>query len=244
MLRKSRKVRAFTLIELLVVIAIIAILAAMLLPALAKAREKAREAVSQNNLKQIGLALIMYATDNDGYEPATYCNGGGILWGKLVNPYLGPKTSWAWNPQFRGSASVWRDPSNPDQVSPMLAGGGLTYTSYGINGIHAGYNVNNRFAGTKRSRMTNPSELYAVLQYLFYGTFCWTTDGKYSIPDLGSGIQWAWYPYSEGMNILFADGHVEWVKGPVQGRGSYAGGPPSPLIHVANWTNGVHWFAN
>ena len=57
----------FTLIELLVVIAIVAILAAMLLPALSKAREKARQSVCMNNLKQIGLAVFMYAEDWDGY---------------------------------------------------------------------------------------------------------------------------------------------------------------------------------
>lgn len=81
------RLKGFTLIELLVVIAIIAILAAILFPVFARARENARRASCQSNLKQIGLGLIQYLQDYDETQPLEY-NGDGLRWMDEIYPYV------------------------------------------------------------------------------------------------------------------------------------------------------------
>lgn len=108
---KSPLRRGFTLIELLVVIAIIAILAAILFPVFAKAREQARKTACLSNMKQIGLAMFMYAQDYDevlserygGTDPSEYETFNGVgyqkTWKSNFVPYI-------------KSTAVYRCPSN------------------------------------------------------------------------------------------------------------------------------------
>ena len=130
------KQRAFTLIELLVVIAIIAILAAILFPVFAQAKAAAKVTVAISNLKQVGLALAMYANDNDDVNAPPYpladCGGGMPschTWRNAVDPY-------------EKSGALTKDPVNPaaqylDLASDPLAAAANGWTIDPTNTPHA-----------------------------------------------------------------------------------------------------------
>lgn len=199
--------KKFTLIELLVVIAIIAILAAMLLPALAKAKDKALSVSCTNNLKQTMLGVYMYKDDNKQMNvidrivtsnatsstgPFASSCGNIYFWKYSVSPYI-------------KDDNIFICPSDSSEGTTCVIN---QRRSYQPNIAMCGWCSEGRGcrSGIKDSLVLQPSGTIHIMESNYNTAACYWDQGSYSMPGNSAGR------HGSGGNIGFVDGHVSWTR--------------------------------
>lgn len=236
-----QKSKGFTLIELLVVIAIIAILAAILFPVFARARENARRASCQSNLKQIALGVFQYTQDYDEKMPILYADLDGasgyqapadgasapydLGWAKLLDPYL-------------KSSQIFQCPS--ETTTPTAGAtitGGANYTDFFYNSVAAGQSQA-QFDSTSLTVMLGDFGSGSSVSYTNGGCAVNSGGDGCAASDLTNPL--AAFPtgvalrHLDGQNYAYADGHVKWAKGAATTAGSSSTGVYNGAYGTAN----------
>jgi prepilin-type N-terminal cleavage/methylation domain-containing protein/prepilin-type processing-associated H-X9-DG protein len=215
----------FTLIELLVVIAILAILAAILFPVFAQAREAARKASCQSNVRQLGLAIRMYTSDNDERHPfgGWLPNGNGSgEWQNTVIPYIKNKgvyrcpsstdldedpanpQAWAWNRNpvsylYNNMLGRDRQP-RPDSAIVNPADCWMVVEGHSDWGCPNNSCVGVDWQGRPNTTWLMEDTIFGDAGPLVHGWLSW------------QGFTWGLPRHGGGANVCYADGHVKWVK--------------------------------
>jgi len=199
MVKRVKVKKGFTLIELLVVIAIINILAGMLLPSLTRAREQARRAACLSNLRQIGMALAMYASENDGFYPPENSSPRNAMDLDLLFPsYLdNAEVFWCPSDAVRPVRVTWDDPERNDVAD----------CSYGYLGNLSGEVAEpvDPVRGGRPRRDSDPSVVRVGNQLV-------ETPPLAADDGCGLGTMTTERPnHTGGGNLLFVDGHVRFT---------------------------------
>ena len=215
--------RAFTLIELLVVIAIIAILASLLLPALARAKEKAKSIKCLSNEKQIGLGYLLYAADNSDYLPLAAHEGDAApcQWFFEISPYIANQRG-----SYTGlvaKAKVVACPSaRLENVFPPTTPAAQAYGGYGQNYVYLGYLV--EADRIKLAKVTKATETCMNGDGLdpAPGLHWWNYGYLYppSIPPWGTSKVRPYVRHGKGGNYSWADGHVSMASWKIMAAGA------------------------
>ena len=220
---------AFTLIELLVVIAIIAILAAMLLPALGKAKEKAKRVSCLSNLKQLGFAVMLYSDDQQYYPAGVDASDSAWIWPPLLRSTMSKSQSTEifkcpsapaqaqWVPAFgSGLPSTYGYLPNERHLVP----GGSSFMSYGYNawGSTVGEQPNQGLGvWTVGVNATKPGSVVKPTDCIALGDSNWDVvrNGDRDWSGFIGMYAERQYPldlHSKRANIVFCDGHAQSLK--------------------------------
>jgi prepilin-type processing-associated H-X9-DG protein len=193
------------MIELLVVIAIIAVLAALLLPALNRAKEQSKRCVCLGHMKQIGVATLIMADDNNGW-----INGMNVALTTNNDTQIDVPYYWLYRITNYLRSDLLVKPNSTACPSRKGADG---YPPYGANSAFVGWGYAPMRCLTE---VTHASRIFLIAEsYVWYPSspthFDYTCNGNVSVRHL-----------TEGMNFIFVDGHSEWVKsdGQTPGFGS------------------------
>jgi prepilin-type N-terminal cleavage/methylation domain-containing protein/prepilin-type processing-associated H-X9-DG protein len=236
------KRHGFTLVELLVVIAIIALLLSIMIPALNRAREASIRTVCKSNLKQVGLAMFMYQQDNSDYFVRCFIQHGPasmkkepdlgkLLWQQLLLVYVQKGGKAFVCPKFMGAAlgdglggtkkgGDWPTANNwYDWFANYSPSYGFNHRALGCGGWYPDWGcVSGVGQGvkTKSTQVRNPGQVIMCID-----NCAWAANSLRIYDPIGTSPNRAfWVEYyhpskwrhSDGANILFVDGHVDWDK--------------------------------